>query len=66
LFVRQRWVEPRLELPEDVFEEGDDFVTLPANFFDNLWHPDPYILNAKASGKSRIGKLLRSCVEPVA
>lgn len=50
LFVRQRWVEPRLDLPEDVFEEGDDFVTLPANFFDNLWHPDPYILNAKASG----------------
>ncbi|CAB3359424.1 Hypothetical predicted protein [Cloeon dipterum] len=49
LFVRQRWVEPRLEMPEDIFEEGDDFVTLPANFFDNLWHPDPYILNAKAS-----------------
>jgi hypothetical protein len=50
LFVRQRWVEPRLEMPENIFEDGDDYVTLPSNFFDNLWHPDPYILNAKVSG----------------
>jgi len=49
-------VEPRLEMPDDIFEEGDDFITLPSNFFDNLWHPDPYILNAKASGKKIVKK----------
>lgn len=52
LFVHQRWLEPRLELPEDIFEEGDDYVTLPPEFFDNLWQPDPYFLNSKVAGKA--------------
>lgn len=39
-------------MPEDIFEEGDDYVTLPPEFFDNLWQPDPYILNSKISGES--------------
>lgn len=50
IFVRQQWTEPRLIMPEDIFEEGDDYVTLPPEFFDNLWQPDPYILNSKISG----------------
>ncbi|XP_067000675.1 glycine receptor subunit alpha-4 [Anabrus simplex] len=49
MFVRQRWEESRLQLPDDLFEEGDDYVTLPPEFFDNLWQPDPYILNSKVS-----------------
>ncbi|KAK7794554.1 hypothetical protein R5R35_009673 [Gryllus longicercus] len=49
MFVRQRWAEPRLRMPNDIFEEGDDSVTLPSEFVDNLWQPDPYILNAKVS-----------------
>lgn len=49
MFVRQRWTESRLHLPDDLFEEGDDYVTLPSEFVDNLWQPDPYILNAKVS-----------------
>ncbi|XP_029050414.1 glycine receptor subunit alpha-2 isoform X1 [Osmia bicornis bicornis] len=49
MFVRQSWIESRLEMPEDIFEEGDDYVTLPPEFFDNLWQPDPYFLNAKVS-----------------
>jgi hypothetical protein len=37
-------------MPDDIFEDGDDYVTLPPEFFDNLWQPDPYILNSKVSG----------------
>lgn len=50
MFIRQTWRESRLQLPEDIFEEGDDHVTLPPEFFDNLWHPDPYFLNSKVTG----------------
>ncbi|XP_050681626.1 glycine receptor subunit alpha-1 isoform X2 [Leptidea sinapis] len=49
MFIRQTWKESRLQLPEDIFEEGDDHVTLPPEFFDNLWHPDPYFLNSKVT-----------------
>ncbi|CAK9809706.1 Glycine receptor subunit alpha-3 [Anthophora quadrimaculata] len=49
MFVRQSWIESRLDMPDDIFEEGDDYVTLPPEFFDNLWQPDPYFLNAKVS-----------------
>lgn len=52
MFVHQKWVEPRLILHDDIFEEGDDYVTLPPEFFDNLWQPDPYFLNSKVAGKS--------------
>lgn len=51
MFIRQTWSESRLQLPEDIFEEGDDHVTLPPEFFDNLWHPDPYFLNSKVTGE---------------
>lgn len=51
MFIRQTWVESRLQLPNDIFEEGDDYVTLPSEFFDNLWHPDPYFLNSKITGR---------------
>ncbi|XP_026466510.1 LOW QUALITY PROTEIN: glycine receptor subunit alpha-1-like, partial [Ctenocephalides felis] len=49
MFVRQNWLESRLSIPDDIFEEGDDYVTLPPEFFDNLWHPDPYFLNSKVA-----------------
>ncbi|XP_017766106.1 PREDICTED: glycine receptor subunit alpha-4 [Eufriesea mexicana] len=49
MFVRQSWIESRLDMPEEIFEEGDDYVTLPPEFFDSLWQPDPYFLNAKVS-----------------
>ena len=51
MFVRQSWIESRLDMPDNIFEEGDDYVTLPPEFFDNLWQPDPYFLNAKVSGE---------------
>lgn len=51
MFVHQTWKESRLKLPNDIFEEGDDYVTLPPEFFDNLWQPDPYFLNSKIAGK---------------
>ena len=51
MFVHQKWMESRLKLPDDIFEEGDDYVTLPPQFFDNLWQPDPYFLNSKVAGK---------------
>ncbi|XP_046748427.1 glycine receptor subunit alpha-4 isoform X1 [Diprion similis] len=49
MFVRQSWTESRLHMPDDIFEEGDDYVTLPPEFFDNLWQPDPYFLNSKVA-----------------
>lgn len=51
MFVSQSWTESRLDTPQDIFEEDDDYVILPSEFFDNLWQPDPYFLNSKVSGK---------------
>lgn len=53
MFVHQKWKESRLTLSDDLFEDGDDYVTLPPEFFDNLWQPDPYFLNSKVAGKNR-------------
>ncbi|KAG5313956.1 GLRA1 protein, partial [Acromyrmex insinuator] len=49
MFVSQSWIESRLNMSEDIFEEDDDYVILPQEFFDNLWQPDPYFLNSKVS-----------------
>ncbi|XP_057327339.1 glycine receptor subunit alpha-2 isoform X2 [Microplitis mediator] len=46
---RLSWTETRLHMPEDIFEKGDDYVTLPPEFFDKLWQPDPYFLNSKVA-----------------
>jgi len=51
MFVSQSWIESRLNMSEDIFEEDDDYVILTQEFFDNLWQPDPYFLNSKVSGK---------------
>lgn len=51
MFVHQKWIESRLTLSDDLFEDGDDYVTLPPEFFDNLWQPDPYFLNSKVAGE---------------
>lgn len=53
MFVHQKWKESRLTLTDDLFEDGDDYVTLPPEFFDNLWQPDPYFLNSKVAGKTQ-------------
>lgn len=53
MFVHQKWTEPRLTLSDDLFEDGDDFVTLPPEFFEYLWQPDPYFLNSKVSGECK-------------
>lgn len=44
-------IESRLTLSDDLFEDGDDYVTLPPAFFDHLWQPDPYFLNSKVAGE---------------
>lgn len=64
MFVHQKWLEPRLELHEDIFEEGDDYVTMPSEFFDNLWQPDPYFLNSKVAGNwaSIMRALQKHCI----
>ncbi|XP_046816570.1 glycine receptor subunit alphaZ1 isoform X2 [Vespa crabro] len=49
MFVRQSWTESRLYMLDDIFEEGDDYVIFPSEFYDNLWQPDPYFLNSKVS-----------------
>ncbi|KAL7039868.1 hypothetical protein ACKWTF_000154 [Chironomus riparius] len=49
MFVHQKWRESRLTLTDDLFEDGDDYVTLPPEHFENLWQPDPYFLNSKVA-----------------
>ncbi|XP_076665585.1 glycine receptor subunit alpha alkaliphile [Andrena cerasifolii] len=49
MFVGQSWTETRLDMSENIFEDGDDYVTLPPDFLDSLWQPDLYFLNAKVS-----------------
>lgn len=58
MFVHQTWSDSRLTLSHDLFEEGDDFVTLPPEFFEYLWQPDPYFLNSKVSGERKINRQL--------
>lgn len=53
MFVHQTWKESRLKLPNDIFEEGDDYVTLPPEFFENLWQPELQIQNSKIAGEDR-------------
>jgi len=53
MFIHQRWLESRLEIPDDIFEEGDDYVTLLPEVFENFWQPDPYFLNSKIAGTSK-------------
>ncbi|KAG5675827.1 hypothetical protein PVAND_005697 [Polypedilum vanderplanki] len=49
MFVHQKWSESRLTLTDDLFEDGDDYITLPPEHFENLWQPDPYFLNSKVA-----------------
>ncbi|CAL1683810.1 unnamed protein product [Lasius platythorax] len=49
MFVSQSWTESRFNMPQNIFEEDDDYVILPSELFDNLWQPDPYFLNSKVS-----------------
>lgn len=51
MFVHQKWLESRLTLTDDLFEDGDDYVTLQPEYFENLWQPDPYFLNSKVAGE---------------
>ncbi|XP_018570013.1 glycine receptor subunit alpha-1 isoform X2 [Anoplophora glabripennis] len=47
MFIRQEWQDARIKIPEEMFEYGDESITLPTNFFENLWQPDLYFLNSK-------------------
>lgn len=50
MFLKQQWADARLHIPEEMFADGDDYFTLPTQFFDNLWQPDLYFLNSKVVG----------------
>lgn len=47
MFLKQEWTDARIKIPEEMFEYGDDSITLPSNYFENLWQPDLYFLNSK-------------------
>ncbi|XP_030745367.1 glycine receptor subunit alpha-2 [Sitophilus oryzae] len=47
MFLKTQWTDARVRIPEEMFEYGDDSVTLPSQFFDSLWQPDLYFLNSK-------------------
>lgn len=53
MFIRQEWQDARIKIPEEMFEYGDDSITLPSQFFENLWQPDLYFLNSKVIGNRR-------------
>lgn len=54
MFIKQEWQDARVKIPEELFEYGDESITLPSQFFENLWQPDLYFLNSKVIGKSSI------------
>lgn len=54
MFVHQQWLESRLTLTDDLFEDGDDYVTLQPEYFEHLWQPDPYFLNSKVAGELKL------------
>lgn len=54
MFLKQEWVDARIKIPEEMFEMGDDSITLNSDYFDNLWQPDLYFLNSKVVGKHLI------------
>ncbi|XP_018328126.1 glycine receptor subunit alpha-4 isoform X2 [Agrilus planipennis] len=47
MFLKQEWVDSRLEIPEELFDNEDEYVTLPTELLDDLWQPDLYFLNSK-------------------
>ncbi|KAF5295111.1 hypothetical protein FQA39_LY13262 [Lamprigera yunnana] len=47
MLLKQEWTDPRLRIPEEMFEIGEDACALPAQLFENLWQPDLYFLNSK-------------------
>ncbi len=49
LLMVLRWADPRLVFPDEYFYDSDR-VLLPTEFNDLIWHPHPYIPNAKATG----------------
>lgn len=54
MFLSQEWIDARIKIPEDLFEYGDDSITLPSQYFENLWQPDLYFLNSKVVGTRKI------------
>ncbi|KAF7274936.1 hypothetical protein GWI33_012401, partial [Rhynchophorus ferrugineus] len=47
MFLKTQWTDARVRIPEEMFEYGDDYITLPSQHFDSLWQPDLYFLNSK-------------------
>ncbi|KAK4882915.1 hypothetical protein RN001_006234 [Aquatica leii] len=47
MLLKQEWTDPRLRIPDEMFEIGEDAFALPAQLFENLWQPDLYFLNSK-------------------
>lgn len=56
MFITQEWQDARVKIPEEMFEYGDDSITLPSNFLEYLWQPDLYFLNSKVIGKIKFIK----------
>lgn len=48
--LSQRWLDPRLNFSAEWFADNRDFFILPLEYTDKIWHPDPYIVNAKSTG----------------
>lgn len=48
--LTQRWMDERLAFAEQWFD-GKDNLILPLEFVDLIWHPHPFVVNAKSTGK---------------
>lgn len=61
MFLSEEWIDARIKIPEEMFEYGDESITLPAQYFDNLWQPDLYFLNSKVVGLYRYYLYFQYC-----
>ncbi len=49
--LSQRWTDHRLNFSDKWFDSKREFFILPLEYTEKIWHPDPYIVNAKSMGK---------------
>lgn len=45
----QRWVDDRLQFADQWFDHQNNLI-LPLELVDQIWHPHPFIVNAKSTG----------------
>lgn len=58
MILSQRWTDHRLNFSNEWFDNKREFFILPLEYTEKIWHPDPYIVNAKSMGKSLLQRYI--------